>query len=444
MKKLLVLLFAFTLVFTLAACGEDTPAERPDNTPVTLPDATPAVPTDTVDEDRFPDSIPTGITLEFWHAMSSGNGRAVDYLVEKFNAENTYGITVNATYQGGYTDLHQKLVGALTAGEYPNMAQAYGNNIMVYVDSDAIVPLNEYINDHTWGIENFTDIIEGYRIENSAYPDGKFNSLPFNKSTEVLYYNETFFTANGFDVPTNWEELESVSKAITAITEKPAFGYDSLSNLFITWTQQNGGLYTTSDGTAHFNNTKAVEAVNYFVKGTDEGYFRLAGEDRYLSGPFNNQEVMMFIGSTSGSAYVGADTFDWNAAQVPFGVENKVIQQGSNMFMMSSTEDEQIATFIFMNWLLETENTAEWAMRSGYLPVRLSARELPAYVEYVATGVNPTKDVGVSYDPSWYIFDPIFKESYDMRMAVQAAVEEAVLHVKTTIQAIEDAHDATT
>jgi multiple sugar transport system substrate-binding protein len=444
MKKLLSLLVAFALVFTLAACGGDETPEPEVNTPVTETPETPGTTPEVPEEDLFPDTIPDGITLQFWHAMSGPNGDAVQFLVDKFNAENEYGITVEATYQGGYGDLHQKLVGALTAGEFPHMAQAYGNNIMVYVDSEAIVPLNDYIVDPVWGVRDFEDIVEGYRIENSAYPDGMFNSLPFNKSTEVLYYNETFFMDNDLEVPTNWEELESVSKAITEITGKPAFGYDSLSNLFITWTQQNGGLYTTSDGTAHFNNIQAVEAVEYFAKGVEEGYFRIAGEDRYLSGPFNNQEVMMFIGSTSGSKYVGADTFDWNAAQVPMGVENKVIQQGSNMFMMESTEDEQIATFIFMNFLMETENTAEWAMRSGYLPVRLSARELPAYVDYVATGVNPTKDIGTSYDPSWYIFDPIFKESYDMRMAVETAVEEVVLGVKTAIQAIEDAHEATT
>lgn len=218
MKKLLSLLFAFALVFTLAACGgeEETPdpvVETPE-TETETPGTTPEVP----EEDLFPDSIPEGITIQFWHAMSGPNGDAVQYLVDAFNADNEYGITVEATYQGGYGDLHQKLVGALTAGEYPHMAQAYGNNIMVYVDSEAIVPLNDYIVDPVWGVEDFEDIVEGYRIENSAYPDGMFNSLPFNKSTEVLYYNETFFMDNDLEVPTNWEELESVSKAVTAIT----------------------------------------------------------------------------------------------------------------------------------------------------------------------------------------------------------------------------------
>jgi multiple sugar transport system substrate-binding protein len=412
MKKLLALLLSVTLLFTLAGCGSSVEGD------------------------------PNDVTIQFWHAMSGPNGEAVDYLVEKFNAENEYGITVEATYQGGYGDLHQKLVGALTANETPHIAQAYGNNIAIYMQSDAIVQLNAYIEDKDYGMDDFEDIIEGYRVENSSYEDGMFYSLPFNKSTEVLYYNKTFFMEHGLEVPTTWDELESVSREITAITGQPAFGYDSLSNLLITWTQQAGGQYTDSDGNAYFNSPEGLEALTFFVDGCNEGIFRMAGEDRYMSGPFNDQNAMMFIGSTSGSAYVGSDTFEWDSAQVPFGKEKKVIQQGSNMFMMESTPNEQLATFIFMKFLTDTENTAEWATRSGYLPVRESARESQVYVDFVATGANPTKVTGTSYDGSWYIFDPIFPDSYDYRMAVETAVEEAVLGLKTPEEALQDAYDS--
>lgn len=412
MKKLLTLVLSVTLLFTLAGCGSSVEGD------------------------------PNDVTIQFWHAMSGPNGEAVDYLVEKFNAENEYGITVEATYQGGYGDLHQKLVGALTANETPHIAQAYGNNIAIYMQSDAIVQLNAYIEDKDYGMDDFEDIVEGYRIENSSYEDGMFYSLPFNKSTEVLYYNKTFFMEHGLEVPTTWDELESVSREITAITGQPAFGYDSLSNLLITWTQQAGGKYTDSDGNAYFNSPEGLEALTFFVDGCNEGIFRMAGEDRYMSGPFNDQNAMMFIGSTSGSKYVGSDTFEWDSAQVPFGKEKKVIQQGSNMFMMESTPNEQLATFIFMKFLTDTENTAEWAVRSGYLPVRESARESQVYVDFVATGENPTKVTGTSYDGSWYIFDPIFPDSYDYRMAVETAVEEAVLGLKTPEEALQDAYDS--
>ena len=42
-------------------------------------------------------------TVTFWHSMGGVNGEAMDYLVNKFNEENTDGITVEAVYQANMT-----------------------------------------------------------------------------------------------------------------------------------------------------------------------------------------------------------------------------------------------------------------------------------------------------------------------------------------------------
>jgi len=384
-------------------------------------------------------TIPEGTEIHFWHAMGGGLGETLEEVCAMFNESNEYGITVVPTYQGGYSDAHAKIMAALQAGESPNMGQAYGNNIIIYTQSEQVVQLDSYIFDEKYGVEDWEDILEGYRVENSSYPDGKFYSLPCNKSTEVLYYNKTFFEENNLEVPTTWDELKEVAIAATDILGVPAFGYDSLQNLFITWTQQAGGQYTNANGDVLFNSPEAREALQYFVDGVEGGYFRAAGEDRYMSGPFNDQNAVMFIGSTSGSAYVGSDTFEWDSAQVPFGKEKKVIQQGSNMFMFKSTPEEELATFEFMKYLMSPETTVYWAMNTGYLPVRYSARESAEYVEFVESGVNPTKVTGTSYEADWYIFDPIFPTSYDYRVAVGTAVEEAIGGIKTVDEAITDA-----
>lgn len=391
--------------------------------------------------------------------MSGPNGEAVQYLVDRFNAENEYGIVVEATYQGGYNDAHRKVTAALVADEYPNLGQAYGNNVATYFPSGKVVQLDSLIFDPEWGVEDFDDIIAGYREESSAFEDGKFYTLPFSKSTEVLYYNTDFFNKTGiyadrqgpvFTPPTTWAELEETAKAITAITGKPSFGYDSIANMFITWTQQNGGEYTRLldlngnpvplGSRIRFNNLQAVEAVDFFVEGVNNGYFRIAGDDRYLSGPFVSGDLMMYIGSTSGSVFNQSDLFTYGAAQVPFGKQRKVIQQGANFFMLDHGAEQNLATFIFLNWVMETEQTVEWSMRSGYLPVRESARELPVYKAFLDSNVNPTKVVGASYNSSDYIFDAIFPESYSVRVAVEVAVTEVMAGQKSSLGAINDAY----
>ena len=41
-----------------------------------------------------------GASITFWHSMGGVNGEALEYLVNKFNSENTMGIQVEAQYQG--------------------------------------------------------------------------------------------------------------------------------------------------------------------------------------------------------------------------------------------------------------------------------------------------------------------------------------------------------
>lgn len=53
-----------------------------------------------------------GTTISFWHSMGGVNGQAIDTLVQKFNDENEYGITVEAEYQGSYDDALNKLKSA--------------------------------------------------------------------------------------------------------------------------------------------------------------------------------------------------------------------------------------------------------------------------------------------------------------------------------------------
>ena len=66
----------------------------------------------------------------------------------------------------------------------------------------------------------------------------------------------------------------------------------------------------------------AVEMLEMIQKNTDAGYWRLPGEDKYMSGPFTSGLVQMFVGSTSGAAHVinglkETNAFEWSAAPIP-------------------------------------------------------------------------------------------------------------------------------
>lgn len=174
------------------------------------------------------------VTLEFWHAQTGENGVAMDMVVDLFNQTNEYGITVNATCQGGYSDTHNKVVSALSAGTAPNVSQAYNNNMMTYMPSGKLMDLTDYLTDD-FGItaEELADVVPSYLEENRAFPDGRTYATSLGKSTEVMFYNKTFFDEHGLEVPTTYEELADVAKQISEITGRPSVGFDSMDNLGI-------------------------------------------------------------------------------------------------------------------------------------------------------------------------------------------------------------------
>ena len=432
MKKLMTSLSLVAGVTTLAACSSGNKEQTPETSEIVT-------------------TIESPITIEFWHAMSGTNQEAVDALVEQFNSTigSEKNITVKPVYQGQYTDLKTKTTAALKSGSAPAITQAYPDWVAEYLQSGNVVELDQYIFNDEVGIKDFDDIIESYRAENSQYEGGKFYSLPFNKSTEVLYYNKTFFEENGLEVPTTWDEVEEVSAKIYELTGNPAFGIDSPQNYFITMVQQFGGEYTNSNGDILFaeNDAKAaIETLELLKRNTDAGYWRLPGEDKYLSGPFMSELVYMYTGSSAGYSHISSADFEVGVAPMPqvSSETGAVIQQGTNvvLFDQGKSKEEVYAAYEFAKFLSSYEGNLEFATATSYLPIRESVVTSDEYQKYISEANDQTKVVGPE-QASFYFYDPsFFKDtysSYNVRTAVGQAAEQVVLNGVSPEQAIQEA-----
>ena len=345
--------------------------------------------TDNVSEMELVTEITEPVSIEFWHSMSGALGDTLNSLVEDFNNSNDKGITVTATYQGGYEDLKSKVVGAIKAGNNPSIVQGTVNGIMDFTQSGMVQPLNEYIFHEEVGIKDFDDIYEVYRTENSSYDEeGTFYSLPISKSTDLLFYNKTFFEEHGLTVPTTWEEVVEVSKQITGITGKPSFSIDNTANYLINYLFQSGADYTNRNGEVLFNNESSVEALTMLKENMDKGYWRLAGEDLYSSAPFLSGNVVMYLGSSAGESFLNDDNFVWDATSYPQVDPNapKYIQQGNNVAVLNQNKssEEVYASYEFIKYLCSHEANLTWATNTAYSPLRDSVATSEEYQEFVA------------------------------------------------------------
>ncbi len=58
------------------------------------------------------------------------------------------------------------------------------------------------------------------------------------------------------------------------------------------------------DKDLQLDSDESKEVINYYLDGVKDGYFRIAGSDKYLSGPFANEQIAMYVGSIAGEGFV--------------------------------------------------------------------------------------------------------------------------------------------
>lgn len=431
-KGILNLLLVIVLAVTMTACSSPGNKEvSPENQTgqTAAPAQTKDAATDSTEEPAVEEESQTTdiepVTIEFWHAMNGGHQDTLTALTDKFNAQNGKGITVKLVNQGTYDDLSKKLMGSVAAKTLPDLAQVYNNWIINYLD--AVVPLDDYV---TKDFDNYDDIVETYRNESSEF--GKIYTLPFNKSTQLYFYNKTVFDELGLQPPKTWDDLYHIGEVVFDATGKPSIGYDDLSAMFWQLVLQNGSGFI-EDGQVEFNNPQGIEALNFFLDMYKKGYARIAGEDKYHSGPFGNGDVLAYVGSSAGVAYIQPNGFEFGAAPLPKGKQGAVPQAGTNLAMFAQDKNKQLAVWEYMKYLTSADVTTEWSMATGYLPVRISAFNSETYQNYR----KDSEAAQAAYDQVENLyFEPSFKGSGEIRTLIGTEVEAAVLDEKSAKEAV--------
>ncbi len=406
-RSIAIVLLAVMLLGILAGCGNQGGTE-------TTPQDGEAV-QGSVGNFQVPEGGYNGepITITFYNTMGSNLTAVLDTYIVEFNKLYP-NITVEYTSVGSYDDVRDQISTEITVGNQPNIAYCYADHVALYNLAQAVTTLDDLIAsqetvtlaDGTTEIlgltdEQIADFIEGYYNEGRSFGDGLMYTMPMSKSTEVLYYNKTFFEENNISVPTTWEELEAVCAQIKAIdpTSIP-LGYDSEANWFITMTEQYGSPYTSATGDHYlFDNEQNHAFVKMFNEWFQKGYLTTQTiYGAYTSGLFTTLEgtrSYMSIGSSAGATHQrpkaqadGSYPFEVGIATVPQvdAANAKVISQGPSLCIFQKADPQEvIASWLFVKFLTTNVNfQAEFGMASGYVPVLKSVAENPVYAEFIA------------------------------------------------------------
>ncbi len=414
----------------------------------------------------------SAVTIYFDHTMGTNLSDVLNLYIAEFNKLYP-NITIVHEQVGNYDDVRDNIAVELTVGNQPDIAYCYPDHVALYNISKRVITLDSLIDstveitraDGSKEILGLTqaqkdDFIAGYYNEGKQFGDGLMYTLPLSKSTEVLYYNKTFFDANNLTVPTTWDEMEAVCQKIKAIDPNSIpLGYDSEANWFITMCEQQKSPYTSSTGEHFlFDNEANRNFVAKFRDWYKKGYLttqEILGS--YTSELFKSDDgtrSYMSIGSSAGATHQrptkgedGTYPFEVGIATIPQADANnpKVISQGPSLCLFQSENpQETIAAWLFMKFLTtNVEFQAEFSMASGYVPVLKSVAQNDVYAEFLSKAdggdyISALSAKRCLEQEKAYYTSPAFVGSSDARDAVGLLLQSCLVESGTDVNAILD------
>ena len=378
------------------------------------------------------------VTISFYHCMGSALKDILADGIEDFNKIYP-NIEVQATSYGDYPGVRDQISTELASKRAPSLAYCYPDHVALYNKSAAVLPLDKHIestisqskadgSSEQLGLTQaqIDDYVPLYYQEGKIYDAaGTMYTLPMLKSTELLYYNKTYFDAHSdvLSVPTTWEEMEATCAKILEIEnakeggkeKNPCIplGYDSGANWFITMTEQLNSGYTISTAEREqliaetgsgsyftFNNETNRQFVEEFRDWYQKGYvtteeiFGTYTSDLFTQIEQGKTKTYMCIGSSAGATYQCPDPkadktypFEVGVAMIPQADKENptMISQGPSICLFKKQNEQEVAAaWLFAKFITSNiEFQAKCSMNNGYTPAIQSIKDNSVYKKFL-------------------------------------------------------------
>ena len=319
-----------------------------------------------------------------------------------------------------------KITTAVTSSDLPDIFFVDGPTVSYYAANGIIVPIDDYFSQ-----EDLSDFVPS-TVAQCTY-DGKLYAISATESSVALYYNKDYLTECGVDVadidsrtvdnPLTWSELEEIAQKCTTdnyvgthiiMDHGEGLPY-ALEPMFIS----NGKDFISDDGSTaegYVNSPECVETAEYLANLIANGYANIDPiQDEFLNGA-----CATMLGGSWDIAILGASAdFDWGVTYYPVSDNTKKAVSPCGDWSAAISKDCQNvdAAGQFLQWLVNTENTATYAAAIAKPATRNSAYDDPAMAEYadgpLAMIVEQLQNTAVPRPrtPSYSVFSTKYAEA---------------------------------
>lgn len=326
-----------------------------------------------------------------WTAYADTSGKTLDALLKTFN-DSQKDIYAEAQYQGDYFKLEAKVKSAVQAKQTPDLITLGDTSWESFFLDDILENMDNHF------AKGFTDRFEP-GLAKVGLVDKKTYWLPFARSTPIFYYNKDVMAKAGLPErgPKTWTELREWGAKIKKIKVhgKPMktialMGDDDWQFQAQVW--HFGGSY--SDGLdVKIDSDGAIECAEWMrnlIYKDKVAYLASDALKDFMSGV---TATGMWSTGSLGEVHNTAK-FNFACSPLPKEIGKGVPPGGSGISMLKGiSKDRKDASAEVLKFLCTAENSAYWALKTGYLPVVQKATEQADYA--AARKKDPNLNVAV-------------------------------------------------
>ena len=338
---------------------------------------------------------PLQLTMYFPVNVGSDAAKLIDQMTADFNAENP-DVQVQAVYTGNYDDTVTAIQTAIQGGNAPDLFVSLATQRFTMADTKMAMPLDDLIAADPEGQAFVDDFIDGFMLD--SYVDGSIYSIPFQRSTMVMFYNKDAFEEVGLDPeapPTTWDEMVEYAQKLTNENRYGvgiALNSGSAQWAFTGFSLQNCtngvGLMSADGKEVYFNTPENIEALQLWLDLQNKYMCMAPGIVQWTDLPtqFLAGEVAMIYHTTGNLTNIRNNaTFDFGVCFLPAGRQYGAPTGGGNFYITNGiSEERQKAAWEFIKFCCSTERAAQWSIDTGYVATRESCYETQLLKDYYA------------------------------------------------------------
>ncbi|MET0135138.1 MAG: ABC transporter substrate-binding protein [Kibdelosporangium sp.] len=325
------------------------------------------------------------VTIELWHGQTDTGREAITRLVADF--ERTHP-DIHVDIGGGVLAdaMLQKVLAALAAGSYPDVAYIFGSDLANVARSPKVVDLTDMVDE---GPTPWDDYWEPVRA--AVTVNGQVRAAPALLDSLAVICNKTLFDEAGQPLPAagwTWQDFVTTAQKLTNV-DKGTFGTgwpgvgdeDTVWRLWPLIWDLGGDVVAAGRRSIGFADSgeKALRVVADLARDKSVYIDPKAGSEQMYQVFLSGLMGMVLTGPWQLPDIIDAG-IDYHVVPLPSFSGRPVTISGPDTWTLFDNGEARVrAARTFVTWLMQPDQDVRWDVDAGSLPLSRRTQELPAW-----------------------------------------------------------------